>query len=326
MKQVQLGNSGVNVSSICLGCAHLATRTEESIASQILDDYFDAGGGFLDTANSYAWWHANTTGGESEAFLGRWMVQRKNRDRLFIATKVGANRADTSEFTSDHKIEGLSAKVILREAEASLKRLGTDRIDLYYAHVDDRSTPLEETLQALDQLVRSGKVRHVGCCNSRSWRLERAKQISRKNRWAEYCCIQQRHTYLRPKPYAHFGRQVVADEDLTDYCMENPDVRLLAYSPLLEGAYTRADRPLPEQYRTTENQERLAVLKQVAEEAVATANQLILAWMMQGKPVVIPIFAASNRAQIKENLGALDISLSEEQLSRLDNAGASAKS
>jgi aryl-alcohol dehydrogenase-like predicted oxidoreductase len=143
--------------------------------------------------------------------------------------------------------------------------------------------------------------------------------VSRENGWAEYSCIQQRYSYLRPKPRATFGGQVSVNEDLLDY-VQSEGVRLLAYSPLLNGAYTRVDRNFQEQYLGPDTDARLVTLRAVAEEMNVTANQVVYAWMMQSDPPVIPLMAASTDEQIEEDLGALEISLSDAQMSQLNNA------
>ncbi|MBN1220663.1 MAG: aldo/keto reductase [Anaerolineae bacterium] len=208
----------------------------------------------------------------------------------------------------------LSAQTIAQEIEGSLKRLGIDYIDLYYAHKDHRPDPLEETLEAFDRLVKAGKVRYIGASNMLAWRLERAKHLSRARGWAEYCCVQQRFSYLRPKPGADFGAQVSANDDLLDYCTQNNDITMLAYSPLLGGCYTRPDRPIPEQYQSPDADARLAVLKMVAEDLGATLSQVIFAWMRQGTPTIIPLIAASTPKQMAENIGSLEVELGQEQL------------
>lgn len=311
VKTLQLGNTGLEVSALCLGVLYFGNRIGKEMSYRLMDRYVDAGGSFFDTANIYSFWLSGFQGGESETVLGQWMRDRKNRSRMFIASKVGFAYQDVEK--------GLRADQIQRECEKSLQRLQTDVMDLYYAHVDDRDTPLEETLEAFDRLIKAGKVRALGASNFVAWRLEKARMLSRQHGWAEYCCIQQRYSYLRPKPGATFGAQVSANDDLLD-CVQSEGVRLLAYSPLLNGAYTRADRDFPEQYLGPDTDARLATLRAVAEEMGVTANQVVLAWMMQSAPPVIPLMAASTDEQIDENLGALDLSLSEAQMTRLNHA------
>jgi aryl-alcohol dehydrogenase-like predicted oxidoreductase len=290
------------------------TLVDETHSFQLLDQYVEAGDRFLDTSNNYSYWNEGGVGHESEALLGRWFRARKNRDQIFLATKVGFNTPDVGR--------SLSAQTIAREVEGSLRRMGTDYVDLYYAHRDHRDDPLEETLEAFDRLVTAGKVRYLGCSNYLAWRIERAKALSRAHGWAEYCCVQQRFSYLRPKPGANFDPQVSANDDLLDYCRENDDVTMLAYSPLLRGCYAQAGKPVPEQYRGPDAEARLAVLHQVTEEVGATANQVVYAWMLQGSPTILPLVAASSTEQMAENLGTLDVQLSSEQMARLTNTGA----
>lgn len=311
MRTVPLGEAGVQVSALCLGCMFFGTRVDEAASMRLLDRYMEAGGSFLDTANNYALWVPGGRGGESEALLGRWMRRRGNRDDLFVATKVGGAPG-----------EDLSRTAIRAAIDASLRRLETDYVDLYYAHVDHRSVALEETLGALGEFVAAGKVRHIGCSNYAAWRLERARRISDAHGLPRYCCIQQRHSYLRPRPGAGFGVQVVADDELLDFCSANPEVALLAYSPLLSGAYTVPDRAVPDQYLGADTDARLAALDHVARATGATVNQVVLAWLMATTPPAIPLIAASTEAQLDENLGTLALALTPDQLETLDAAAA----
>lgn len=311
MKTVPLGNTGVEVSAFCLGTMHFGSRESEETSYRLLDQYIEAGGSFLDTANIYSFWMPGFIGGESETLLGKWMRAHGSRSRLFIATKVGLAYPGVERGLKAHQIEA--------ECEKSLKRLGIETVDLYYAHVDDRDSPIEETMEAFDRLVRDGKVRFIGASNFQAWRLEEARWISQIRRWAEYCCIQQRYSYVRPKPGGLFVPQVAANNDFLDYCRSR-GITLLAYSPLLGGAYTRADRSFPEQYLGTDTDGRLTVLRSVADEVEATANQVVYAWMMQSDPPVIPLIAASTIEQMRENLRALDIKLGAEQMARLNSA------
>ncbi|MBI1258219.1 MAG: aldo/keto reductase [Chloroflexi bacterium] len=311
MKTQPLGATGIEVSTMCLGAMFFGTRTPKDASHRVLDRYLDAGGTFIDTANIYASWVPGFVGGESETLLGDWMRVRGNRSELFIASKVGFGYPGVEI--------GLSAQQIEDECNKSLKRLGVETIDLYYGHVDDRKTPLEETLQAFDKLVRAGKVRFVGASNYRAWRLEKAKTLAEVNGWTAFCCVQQRYTYLPLRHGGDIGRQVMTNEDLLDYC-RSTDMTLLAYSVLLAGAYTRSDRPVPEAFADAESGQRLALLSQVAQELGATANQVVLCWAMQSSPAILPLIAASSEAQLDENLGALDLRLSDDQMQRLNQA------
>ncbi|GHO62635.1 aldo/keto reductase [Ktedonobacter sp. SOSP1-52] len=317
MKQISLGQTSMDVSAFCLGCMFFGTLTTQEMAYQLADRYFEAGGRFFDTANNYAFWIDGATGDEGETVLGRWLKSRKNRDQITLATKVGAR--PTQPGGSFESWEGLSARAIERAVEGSLTRLGTDYLDLYYAHIDDRQTPLEETLAAFDRLVTAGKVRAIGCSNMMTWRIEQARNISHLHGWATYCCVQQRYSYLQPRAGATFEPQIAASQELLDYCQEHEDFSLLAYSPLLSGAYTRQDVALIPQYRSSETEARLSALATVAAETGATPNQVVLAWLLQSTPAVIPLIAASNTTQLDENLGALHVHLTEEHMRRLNS-------
>ena len=313
MKAVPLGNSGTSVSSICLGAMFFGSKTDRSMSHSLLDCYTDAGGSFIDTANIYAWWVPGFSGGESETVLGEWMRQRKNRSRLFLASKVGFGYGNVKV--------GLTASLIKSECEKSLKRLGVETIDLYFAHVDDRTTPQEETLEALHSLVAEGKVRFLGASNFLAWRLSEAEGLCRARSWPGYCCVQQRYTYLRPRPGTTFGAQIAANDDLLDYCQAK-GMSLLAYSPLLGGVYSRTDRSVPDQYKGADTEARMFRLTALARDLGKTENQVVLAWLMQSKPAAVPLAAGSTVEQLREDLEASEITLAADQLAMLSTGGA----
>lgn len=314
MKTLSLGDSGIKVSALCLGAMNFGTKLDEKGSFVLLDRYYESGGRFIDTANNYAvWWGGDGT--ESETVLGRWMRDRKNRGELFLASKVGFNTPKVGM--------GLSRKIIRQELEGSLRRMGVDHLDLYFAHTDHRPDPLEETLDAFEELGKEGRIRLIGCSNYRAWRIQEARELSRRKGWAAYCCVQQRYTYLRPAPGAGFGRQLSSDDELLDYCAAHAEeTRLLAYSPTLGGAYTeRKDRPIPYQYQGTDSDARLSALRAAAKEVGATPVQVMYAWMLQSSPAVLPLVSAGSLDQLNENLGALGVALNEKQMRALTEAG-----
>jgi aryl-alcohol dehydrogenase-like predicted oxidoreductase len=315
----KLSLAGTDVSALCFGTMYFGNKESQETAFTLLDHYVEAGGNFLDTSNNYAFWVDGCTGDESETLLGHWMKDRNNRKDIFLATKVGARPVHVGA-PWPQGMQGLSAKVILENVEQSLERLQTNYIDLYYAHIDDRSTKLEETLETFHGLVQSGKVRNIGCSNTASWRIAEARDLAKSKGLTPYCCVQQKHTLLRPNPDAMFssGVQLSVTNDLLDYSLVHDDFRILAYGPLLLGAYTRSDRPVPAEYKSSITETQLSELSSVAEEQGATPNQVVLAWMLQSTPVIIPIIAASTKAQLQENLEALDLSLTPAQLERLN--------
>ena len=214
--------------------------------------------------------------------------------------------------------QGLGAKTIQEDAETSLRQLGVERLDLYYAHIDDRATPQEETVDALATLAERGTVGLLGASNHATWRIERARAIARAGGRPAYSCVQQEHSYLLPWPDP--GQVNLVSEELVDYAAAE-DLTLLAYSPLLKGVYARpGEAPMPG-YDHPTNRARLAVLREVAAELGATPAQVVLAWLMRGEPPMIPVVGASTVAQLEELLGAVDLRLDGEVRKRLDAAG-----
>jgi len=320
-----LGNRR-SVSALCLGAMNFGSSTDPETAIAILDRFAEAGGTFIDTSNNYNQWTGN--GGESEELLGRWMRSRGNRDQLFIATKCGA-RTTVPGDPDDKHWEGLSASAIDSAIKGSLERLGTDRIDLYYAHIDNRSTPLEETVGAFGRLAADGVVDLVGCSNTTSWRLDRARQLAAGQGVEPYSVIQQHYTYLWPSPLAQTGVERLgtphfphAGVEHFDYLNEHPDVTLVAYASLLAGSYAHLDRPFPAQrgYAHPAAYARFEVLRQVANELGATPNQVVLAWMLHHNSPVIPLFGASSLTQLDEALDAVNLTLDADLMDRLNNA------
>ncbi len=323
MNKKLLGTSGLFVSELCLGTMNFGWKEPLEASIERMEQFVEAGGNFIDTANVYS--RREQPGkdfygkdfdeyvdGTSERLIGQWVKEKGNRSDLIIATKVG--------FAYPGIQIGTSAKQIKTECEKSLKRLQTDYIDLLYLHMDDRSTPLEESLGALTELVREGKVRCVGASNFTAWRLAQALEVSKRNSFAEFCCVQQRHTYLRARANADFGRQVAANKELFDFA-KNSSMTILAYSPLLKGYYNDKSKALMEQYQGPDSEARMAALEQVAEEIGATNTQIVYSWMLHSDPSVMPIVASSTSEQFCEALGALSIKLSKKQLDMLNNAG-----
>ena len=312
MDRVKIGTTNVEVSTLCMGTDLIGSKLDRNTSFEIFDHFFERGGSFIDTANFYASWYPGCVGGESETTIGEWMKERGNRDKIQISSKLAFDYPGCDG--------GLSATEIERECEKSLKRLQTDYLDVYYAHRDDFDTPLEETMEAFDRLVKSGKVRAIGASNLWVWRIAEANQVSQANGWTPYSVVEQRYTYLRPRNGADFGPQICIDDDMKRYA-DHHDVTLIAYSILLQGAYTRDDKEIPAQFAGPEADDRLAALKAIAGDIGATMNQVIIAWMRQSTPFVLPIIAGSTTAQLEENISALDIKLSDKQMEQLNVAG-----
>ncbi|WP_405086700.1 aldo/keto reductase [Microbispora sp. NBC_01389] len=298
---------------IALGTIPFGTIVDEKTSFAILDRFVEGGGTVLDTANNYPFWLDGATGDESEATIGRWLASRRNRDAVVISTKCGARPSVPGARTLD-AAEGLSAGVVRAAIEGSLRRLGTDHVDVYWAHIDDRATPLEETVAAFDEVVRAGQAGEVGASNHATWRLERARALAAARGGARYGHVQLRHSYLRPRPGVRLpeGGHTLVTEELLDYVRSEGDLRLWVYSSLLAGAYTA--KPLPEHYDHPGTAKRLAALDEVAGEIGATRNQVVLAWLRAQD--ILPIVGVSSVAQLEEIMA--DVKLGDEQLSRLD--------
>ena len=273
-----------------------------------------------DTANNYGQWHGEA--GESERVIGRWMRSRGVAGTMIVATKVGARTTVPGDPDSRHW-QGLAARVIREDAETSLRNLGVDRLDLYYAHIDDRSAPLAETVDVLASLAESGKAGLLGASNTATWRIERARGLARAAGRPGYSCVQQQHTYVLAQPEP--GQLNLITEELKDLAAAE-NLTLLAYSPLLGGAYSDPGKPLPAAYDHPTAQVRLATLYEVAAELGASANQVVLAWLLRGDPPVIPIPGASSVAQLDEILAATGLKLDDAQLARLAGEDALAPS
>src|SRR5262245_56525345 len=187
----RIDGTELEVFPLCLGGNVFGWTADERQSFDTLDAFADAGGNFVDTADAYSAWVPGHSGGESETIIGRWMASRKARQRMIVATKVGATPG----------LKGLSPQTVKSAAEASLRRLGVDRLDLYYAHIDDAETPLEETLQSFDSLIREGKVRYIGASNYAPARLEQALAISKREGLARYVALQPHYNLVHRQDY-----------------------------------------------------------------------------------------------------------------------------
>ncbi|MFS8099210.1 aldo/keto reductase [Lentzea alba] len=317
------------VSVIGLGTMLFGTATEEEQAFRILDRYVEGGGTFIDTSNNYAFWYESTQGGESEAVLGRWRRSRGVGDEVVIATKLGGrpNRAGMAfaDTAKPENIEGLSAKVIRESAERSRDLLGVEKIDLLYAHVEDTLVPLEETVEGFADLVGDGTVGLLGVSNHWSWRVERARALAAAAGLPGYEVAQYHYSYLRartdkPGRRSQDGNQGVVSGDLLSYLRATPEMSLVAYSPLLSGGYVRDDKPLGPDFDHAGTPARLQALREVTAETGATANQVVLAWLIGGEIPVLPLVGASSVAQLDESLAAADLELTADQRAKLDAA------
>ena len=325
MKYRTLGTTSPRqVSVLSLGAMLFGTTVDDATSYAILDRYVEAGGTFVDTANNYAYWVNGTQGGESESLLGRWRRANGVGAEVVIATKL-AGRPLAPSTTLTTNIEGLSAAVIRESSARSRERLGVDTLDLLYAHGQDPRVPLEETVEAFGALVNEGSVGLLGVSNHWSWRVERCRGLAASAGLPGYEVLQYHHTYLRQRTdmatrHSKDGQLGVAAGDILDYVRHEPALTLVAYSPLLSGAYVRADRPLGPEHDHSGTPPRLTALREVARETGATPNQVVLSWLIGGEIPMIPLVGASTVAQLDESLAAVDLELTTDQRARLDAA------
>jgi aryl-alcohol dehydrogenase-like predicted oxidoreductase len=316
----RLGQTGLQVSDICLGTMQFLWTTDEPNSYAVLDAFTAAGGNFIDTADVYTRWAAGLKGGEAETIIGQWMQQRGNRPDVVLATKV------RGRMWPGPNGEGLSRAHILRAVEDSLRRLQTDYIDLYQTHSPDTNTPIDETLRALDDLVRQGKVRYIGCSNSSGWELMEATLTARQHNLAEFISIQPHYSLVERENFEKHTLPVV----------RKFGVGIIPYSPLGKGFLTGAmskDTPISENdFRKNlprftpeameKNQALVDLLKRIAEEKNATAAQIALAWLLAKKPGIVPIPGTTKLNRLEENLGAANVVLTAADLDKIERAAA----
>ena len=314
MEYRNLGKTGLKVSALCMGTMQFGWSVDEDGTRQILSRSFEAGINFIDTADVYSNWVDGNPGGVAEEYIGRWLKGvRVPREQLVIATKVRGRLGD------DPNAEGLSRVHIMRAVEASLRRLGTDYIDLYQAHWPDKTTPIEETLRAMDDLVKQGKVRYVGASNYKAWELMEALWVADKYNLARYDSLQ---------PHYSLARREEFERELMAVC-QTYGLGVIPYSPLEGGFLTgkyRRDMALPksrraesrQKYMTEENFTLLDKMDEIAASHQATLAQVALAWLLANPIITSPIIGATSMEQFDENLGVLDVRLTPEEKNILD--------
>lgn len=337
MKLISLGSTGEKVSEFSLGAMMMGTAINKTTTFQILDHFMGEGGNFIDTANCYSWWMGTGEyiGGESESYLGLWMKERRNRNDVFLSTKVGAGLKDPYRIRDENGVpvwdrvrkeyEGLSRETIKREVENSLRRLKTDYIDLYFTHVYDPNTPIEETMETMHELVKEGKVRYIGASNLTTAQLKEANRICQSRGWTPYTVLQQEYSYIHPKVGADMGITHHGDQEMFAY-IKSSNMAFMAYSPLLKGIYTNRDKRNEyynwTQYNTGQNIRKLALVEELAYKLNITGNQLVLAWMLQCRPKIIPLLGFSRIEQYLENIKAYTIELPEEVVHLMNSMNA----
>jgi aryl-alcohol dehydrogenase-like predicted oxidoreductase len=314
MEYVKLGNTGLDVSRLCLGCMSFGDANrwihqwllDEEKSRPIIKKALEMGINFFDTANSYA-------GGTSEEIVGRALKDYANRDEVVIATKV---------FFPTHEgpnIGGLSRKAIMSEIDNSLKRLGTDYIDLYVIHRWDYHTPIEETMEALNDVVKSGKARYLGASSMMAWQFMKANYIAEKNGWSKFVSMQNHYNLLYREE----------EREMLPLCKEE-GIGVTPYSPLASGRLTRdwavktkrseTDQIQKAKYDATADADRLVVERVaiIAEKLGVPRVQVALAWLLQKEPVTAPIIGATKMSHLEDSVAALSVKLTPEDIAYLE--------
>ena len=345
----KFGTADTYLTPMAVGAMIMGTRTPEPESRRILDHFLTEvtpryaapdgkpARGMVDTADCYCWWETpGDMGGHSESLLGSYFADTGTRAATFLATKAtglltdldGVWNADggANWEVARTKFVGAAPDVLLSSLAASLERLGVEHIDLYYNHVDDRRTPLVDSVGTFASFVADGSIGAYGWSNVSTWRLAQIRAVAEANGWPQPAALQQQHSYLRKR--AGLEHLSIPGDEQLDYLRAYPDLQLVAYSPVLKGLYSdpakrATDFWAMDPYKGPDADARLAAIDAVTADTGATGNQVVLAWMMaQSSPRVLPLIGARTFDQYLECIEALDVTLTADQVAILDAAGA----
>ena len=313
MEKIKLEDTDIEIAPLIFGGNVFGWTVDEKQAFMLLDAFFEKGFNCIDTADSYSAWASGNKGGESETIIGNWMKARRNRNQIVISTKVG------DKISEDKK--GLSKKYILAAAEESLQRLQIGHIDLYQTHKDDPSTPIEETLQAYQQLMDEGKIGYIGVSNLSPERIEESLKISREKNLPGYQTLQ-------PK-YNLYDREF--ETKYADLVQRN-NMNVITYSSLASGFlsgkyhsekdFSKSARGKGmEKYLNKKGEALLKVLEEISETYNSSPAAISLAWLIKKPLVTAPIVSATNKKQLDEIMQAVDVNLNQEDIEKLNSVG-----
>jgi len=315
MEKRKLGNSGLEVAPLAFGGNVFGWTADEPTSFALLDAFVDAGFNLIDTADMYSTWVEGHKGGESETILGKWLKHSGKREKVIIASKVGKEMGPN--------LQGLSKTYILQAVEASLRRLQTDYIDLYQSHADDPDTPLEETLEAYDQLIKQGKIRAIGASNYSAERLAQSLEVSEQTGYLRYESLQPLFNLYDRDDY---------EKELEPLCREK-GIGVISYfslgSGFLTGKYRSEDDltnsargEFVKKYLNERGFRIIQALDSVAQEHNMTPAQVALAWLISNPSITAPIASATNLEQLNELIEATTIELNPSVIARLNQASA----
>ena len=312
MKKVTIKNTDLEIAPINFGGNVFGWTLDEKESFNILNKFTEGGFNFIDTADTYSWW-VNGKGGQSEEIIGKWMKERKNRQDIVLATKVGSE-------TKEHGFD-ISKKHILKSVDESLKRLGTDYIDLYYTHFDDNKTPVEETLSAYDEIVKAGKVRYIAASNVSPERLIESFEVAEKNNFPKYVALQPHYNLVEREKFETEYAPLVEKFGLSAF----PYWSLAA--GFLTGKYrTEADFETTargggiKKYFDDKGKAVLAALDKVSEKHQSQPATVALAWLLANPLITAPIVSATSERQLQTIFDAPKLELGSEDLEILNQA------
>ena len=310
----KLGNSSLEIAPLAFGGNVFDWTLDEKASFAMLDGLTDIGLNMVDTADVYSAWVSGNQGGESETIIGNWLKQSGKRDRVVLATKVGMPMADGSK--------GLSAGNIIKSAEASLRRLQTDCIDLYYAHLDDPDVPFEESLEAFSRLIKDGKVRYIASSNFQPARLQEALSVARTHNLPQFIAHQPEYNIYDRSSY---------EGELEQVCNEN-NLGVLTYFSLANGYLSGKYRTLEDvknskrgedfikKYMTPRGERIISALTDIAEQHQVPIASVALAWIIHRPGITAPIASATSMAQLNELANAVELTLTNADMNMLDEA------
>ncbi|MCY0976716.1 aldo/keto reductase [Chryseobacterium wangxinyae] len=311
MELRKIKNTDLLVAPINFGGNVFGWTLDEKQSFDILDQFSGAGFNFVDTADTYSWW-VNGQGGQSEEIIGKWMKQRGNRNDLVIATKVGSE-------TKEHGFD-ISKKHILKSVDESLARLQTDHIDLYYTHFDDKKTPVKETLEAYDEVIKAGKVRYIAASNVSPERLKESFEVAEKNNLPKYVALQPHYNLLEREKFETEYADLVKEYDLSVFTYWSLAAGFLTGKYRTEEDLAKSTRG--EGVRKYLNEKGIEVLKaldQISKKHATTQASVALAWLLANPLVTAPIVSATSESQLKTLFEAPKLSLSSDDIELLNN-------
>nr|WP_320012470.1 aldo/keto reductase [uncultured Desulfobulbus sp.] len=312
LKHITIENTDIHIAPLNFGGNVFGWTLDEQQSFIILDAFTGAGFNFIDTADTYSWW-VNGTGGQSETIIGNWLNARNNRDQIVLATKVGSH-------TAEHDYD-LSRAHILKSIDASLKRLQTDYIDLYYTHFDDGKTPIEETLAAYEQIIQAGKVRYIGASNIAPTRLQESMELAAKNNLPRYVALQPYYNLLHRKTFETGYAPLVEQFNFSVFTYYSLESGFLTGKYRTEADFDKTTRGEGiKKYFDTRGKAILAALDETAAKHGTTPATVSLAWLLAKPLVTAPIVSARTTEQLTSLIDAPELELDTEDMELLERA------